>query len=231
MIFLIGGGDIGRANTNYNIKEIDQEIVKSTNKIEPNFLFIGLADSYADSYYNIIKKNYQNLGCQTAYLKKKNIINNKELAKEKINAADIIYIGGGDTIKLTKIVKEYKIDELLLKAYQKGTILVGFSAGAILLAKGGYSDALILRKESNEYTYLKGLNFVNININPHHNDDPNKTKSLKKYLKSSNKEFYGLENQTALKIENDDISIIKSNKDKNVFYLSYKERLISKKIN
>ena len=57
---LIGGGEIGRGNTNYETKEIDEEIVKLTNKEHPIFLFIGLASSHSDSYYDTIKKIYKN---------------------------------------------------------------------------------------------------------------------------------------------------------------------------
>ena len=38
---------------------LDEEIIKMTNKENPNFLFIGLASSYSDSYYDTIKKIYK----------------------------------------------------------------------------------------------------------------------------------------------------------------------------
>ena len=55
-LMLIGGGEVGRGNTSYETEKIDQEIVKITNKEHPNFLFIGLASSFSDSYYDIMKK-------------------------------------------------------------------------------------------------------------------------------------------------------------------------------
>ena len=54
---LIGGGEIGRGTTQYETRKIDEAIVQLTEKNNPNFLFIGLASSYADSYYDTIKKN------------------------------------------------------------------------------------------------------------------------------------------------------------------------------
>ena len=44
---LIGGGDIGRADTKYETGTIDEEVVKMAKKEEPNFLFISLASSAA----------------------------------------------------------------------------------------------------------------------------------------------------------------------------------------
>lgn len=215
-IVLIGGGDIGRGNTLYETKEIDEEIIKMTNKENPNFLFIGLASSYSDSYYDTIKKIYKDLGCNTSYLKKKNIINNPDITKNKILNADIIYIGGGDSIKLINEIKEYKIDTLLEEALNKKTVLVGISAGAILLSKEGFSDSLILRGESDKYSFLEGLNLININICPHYSLE----KSIQLKEQINNREIYCLENSTALKIEDDSITIIKANPNNNIYLIS-----------
>ena len=62
-IVLIGGGNIGRGNTPYETKEIDEEIVKMTTKEHPNLLFVGLASSFSDSYYDNVKLIYRDLGC------------------------------------------------------------------------------------------------------------------------------------------------------------------------
>ena len=215
-IVLIGGGDIGRGNTLYETKEIDEEIIKMTNKENPNFLFIGLASSYSDSYYDTIKKIYKDLGCNTSYLKKKNIINNPDITKNKILKADIIYIGGGVSIKLINEIKEYKIDTLLEEALNKKTVLAGISAGAILLSKEGFSDSLILRGESDKYSFLEGLNLININICPHYSLE----KSIQLKEQINNREIYCLENSTALKIEDDSITIIKANPNNNIYLIS-----------
>ena len=57
-IMLIGGGNVGRGNAVYDMKEIDQEVVKMSGKEKPNFLFIGLANSFADSYYDYVKMDF-----------------------------------------------------------------------------------------------------------------------------------------------------------------------------
>ena len=226
-LMLIGGGEIGRGSTNYETKEIDEEIVKMSDKEKPNLLFIGLASSFSDSYYDYIKNIYKELGCNTVYLKKKNVINNPDIVKNKIKDADIIYIGGGDTIKLYNTVKEYKIDELLKEAIENNTVVAGISAGAILLSKEGFSDSLILRGESDKYTFIDGLGFYNISICPHYNDI-NKKKELTDTIKNTDKNVYGIENCSALKIIDDKIEVIKSNKDSNIYKCSYKNKLVEK---
>ena len=215
-LMLIGGGDTRKET--YSTKAIDEEIVKMTSKEKPNFLFIGLANSYADSYYDCMKNIYKGLGCTTVYLKKNNIIHNPNIVKKKIKEADIIYIGGGDTIKLLDNIKEYKIDVLLKEAYEEGTVLAGMSAGAILLSKDGFSDSKIIRNESDKHVFIDGLNFINISFCPHYNEL--KKKELIDELNKNNKEIYCLENCTALKIIDNNIDIVKSNKDSKVYVVT-----------
>lgn len=229
-LVLIGGGEIGKGQTSYETENIDKEIVNMSEKEHPNLLFIGLASSYSDSYYDLIKKIYKNLGCECAYLKKKNVINNPDIVKNKILNADIIYIGGGDTIKLMEVVKEYEIDKLLKEAYEKGTVLAGISAGGILLSKEGYSDSLILRGESNNYTFIDGLGFTNISFCPHYNADEKKKNCLFNDLENSSKEVFGAENCSAIKIIDDKISVIKSNETAKVWKIKFEKNIVEEKI-
>ncbi|MBE6150356.1 MAG: hypothetical protein E7162_00865 [Firmicutes bacterium] len=218
-LMLIGGGDNGYGTTTYETKEIDEEIVKMTNKNNPTFLFIGLASSFSDSYYDIMKKIYQNLGCKTTYLKKKNIINNPDIVKNKINEADIIYMSGGDTKKLVDIIKEYNIDKLIVDALNRGCVISGISAGAIAIANSGLSDYQILNNISNKYAFISGLNLININICPHANKKE-RIKDLKELLKDNDNDILCLDNGTALKIDNNNIEIIYSIKTNQVKLLS-----------
>ena len=218
-LMLIGGGDNGYGTTTYETKEIDEEIVKMTNKNNPTFLFIGLASSFSDSYYDIMKKIYQNLGCKTTYLKKKNIINNPDIVKNKINEADIIYMSGGDTKKLVDIIKEYNIDKLIVDALNRGCVISGISAGAIAIANYGLSDYQILNNISNKYAFISGLNLININICPHANKKE-RIKDLKELLKDNDNDVLCLDNGTALKIDNNNIEIIYSIKTNQVKLLA-----------
>lgn len=221
---LIGGGDIGRGNTEYQTKEIDQEIIKMTNKENSIFLFIGLASSYSDSYYETIKKVYKELGCQTTYLKKSNLINNPDIVERKIKEADVIYIGGGDTIKLLENLKKYNIDNLLKEIKAENKVIVGISAGAIAIAKEGFSDSYILRNESENHHFIEGLNFIDISICPHYDKNSLKKEELSKELNNTNKKVIALSDGTALKFD-DKLEIITSIKNKNIYLCHYNQEI------
>ena len=229
-LVLIGGGEIGKKDSSYETFEIDQEVVRMTHKENPVFLFIGLASSYADSYYDQIKFHYKNLGCKTVYLKKNNLIHNPDLVKQKFLEADILYIGGGDTIKLLEKVEEYHLMPLFDQALKDNKVLAGISAGAILLSKEGYSDSYILRGESDRYQFVSGFGYFAQSIVPHYHFEQIKTDQLKEDLRGTSKTCYGLENGSAYIIDDKKKYIISSIKDASVYQISYSKQFKEKKI-
>jgi len=209
-IVLIGGGEIGI---------LDEEIIKLVKKDNPKFLYIGFGNSYAESTYDILKKIYKKQGFETNHLKKKGLIHNPLLAKERIDNADVIYLGGGDTIEFLKILKEYEIDKLLKECKEK--ILIGNSAGAIVLSKEGFSDSKILRNESEKHEFVEGLNLNELSISPHYEESSKKTSELLNEIKNSKKEVVCIPNDSAIIIENN--KIIKSiTRNTSPIIISYK---------
>ena len=229
-VMLIGGGNIGRGDTSYETKEIDEEVVKMTGKDNPNFLFIGLASSFSDSYYDMVKVIYKDLGCTPVYLKKKNILNNPDIVKNKIESADIIYVGGGDTIKLMDNLKEYNILPLIEEAYNKGTVIAGVSAGAIMMCNEGYSDSYKLRGESDSFDFVEGAHFIDISFCPHYENDSDRKHDLIEDLAKENKLVYALPNNTALKIIDDNYEVIKSDKEKSAYLVTLEDSMLKETV-
>ena len=82
---------------------IDKEIVRLAKKAKPSLLFIPTASDDDLKYWASVDEHFKKLGCKTdvLFLIRENP-NHKEIAL-KISAADIIYIGGGNTLKMMKL--------------------------------------------------------------------------------------------------------------------------------
>jgi dipeptidase E len=52
-------------------------------------------------------------------------------------AQDIVYVGGGSMRNLLAIWRAHRLDELLIEAWRRGTVLAGISAGAMCWFEGG----------------------------------------------------------------------------------------------
>jgi dipeptidase E len=227
---LIAGGNVGRGRTDYETKNIDKEIVKMAEKEEPNFLFVGLASNFSDSYYDTMKKIYSNLGCKCSYLKKKNIINNRDIVINKMSSADIIYFCGGNSIKLVNDLKKYDLVDLLDEQIKNNTVIAGMSAGAIMLSKYGYSDSLKLTGESDKYDFVEGLNFLPIVFCPHYILEEEKALELSNDLKNYNYKVVAAEDKCAIKIVDDMYEIIREQDNINSYICTYEKEFVCKKL-
>ena len=160
-IVAMGGGENGRPGKPYEIKVFDEEIVKMTGKKSPNFLFIAFTQKNiegAEMYYGVISKNFSDLGCKCEHLRERDL-SDMNIVENKINNADIIYVGGGNTLRLMNILRKYKIDKMLKNAGDKGAVLCGISAGAICWHNFGNSDSRKFTSNSKQLIKVTGLRF------------------------------------------------------------------------
>lgn len=87
--------------------------------------------------------------------------------EEEILGSDAIIIGGGNTLNMIAIWKAQGIDSILRKAYDKGIILAGGSAGSLCWFTGGYTDS-----RPKELSLMKCLGFLDYSHSPHYNGEP-----------------------------------------------------------
>lgn len=179
-LVLLGGGENGHHHTNYETAPFDREIVSLTNKQTPNFLFIGLANKYPDYYYEIMEGIYADkYGCSPCHLTYADM-QSPIIAQNKIDNADIIYVGGGNTLHLMRLFRKYGIDKMLEEASNKDKVFCGVSAGAICFCKYGQSDA-----RENRSTRVTGLGFVPLAFCPHILTEPQRVEYLKSMMKTT----------------------------------------------
>lgn len=149
--------------------EIDQGIVKLTGKKKPKVLFIPTASSDSVGYTRAFTQVYgEKLGCPVDVLR---LITEKPSHKEiaeRIRWADVIYVGGGNTLMMMNKWRRLGVDKLLIEAHQRGTVLAGVSAGAICWYEWGVSDSRqFYDKTSHEYIRVRGLGLLKGLCCPH----------------------------------------------------------------
>ncbi len=215
-IVAISGGENGRLLKNgkfspYETELMDKEIIKLTAKGKPNFLFLGHSQSSSleiqEGYFQTMKNIYQDkFGCVCKDLKS-NELDDIKVVKEKIDWADIIYEGGGDTPSMIKLWQQKGFDKILKDAWNKGKVICGISAGAICWFKACNSDFI----DNNELSFedVSCLNWFNAHFTPHC-DEKGRYESAKEQLKENNLVGLLLSNCSALEIIDNKYRIITS---------------------
>ena len=169
-IVAIGGGEL-RERTTLKIDEYIASLAKAhAGENRPNALFIPTASHDYMPYYNTFHKVYTgvfNIKTDVALSVFKEI--DMEKMKAKFEKADVIYVGGGDTVFMMESWKKSGLLELIKSAYERGVVLAGLSAGAICWFSDIYTDSQLVNGEGEEkYSMFKGLNWINGIISPHY---------------------------------------------------------------
>lgn len=184
--------------------EIDKTILKLSKKKLPNVLFVPTASSDKPTYIKSIRKIYEGkLGTHFDVLLLHASELNMKNIKEKIEWADVIYVGGGNTLMMMKKWRRLGVDELLKEAFKQGKVLCGVSAGSICWFEYGISDSLQFYDDTMEkYIRVSGLGILEGTNCPHFGsklwDKGHRTSRMKEIMKRTKGVCYAIPDGAAL---------------------------------
>ena len=219
-IIAIGGGGFGR---NPNQRIIEKYIIDQSSVSKPNVLFIPTASAEDKSYTVNFYSCFNGLNCNPSHL---NLFQRTPRIEGLINKADIIYVGGGNTKSMLAVWKEWKLDKFLIKAYIKGTVLAGVSAGAICWFDTGITDSW-----ASNLNYIDCLGILPGSCCPHYDSEKDRRPSVHKFIENEKiKSVYAIEDGAAIHFVDDapykNISFFKDSK---VFFVDKQNSIIQEK--
>ena len=199
-IIAIGGGEL-RERTTLKIDEYIAGLAKArAGENRPNALFIPTASHDYMPYYNTFHKVYTgvfNIKTDVALTVFREP--DMEKMKAKFEKADVIYVGGGDTVFMIESWKKSGLLELIKDAYARGVIIAGLSAGAICWFSDIYTDSELVNGAGEErYSMFKGLNWIEGIISPHYGS---RMLDFDKIVCYNYDCAYGIEDDSALVID------------------------------
>ena len=171
-IVAIGGGGFGR---NPNHRKIEKYILELTGKEKPNVVFFPTASAENQAYIIQFYKCFTKMSCEPSHV---TFFQRTPRLDSIINKADVIYVGGGNTKSMLAVWREWKLDKLLLKAYNNGKILCGVSAGAICWFEQGITDSW-----ASNLNVMDCLGFLPEMACPHYQEEKDRRPDVHKMLK------------------------------------------------
>ena len=169
-IVAIGGGELRERET-LKIDEYIAGLAKArAGERRANALFIPTASHDFMPYYNTFHKVYTgvfDIKTDVALSVFKEV--DLQRMQAKFDKADMIYVGGGDTVFMMESWKKSGLLPLIKSAYERGVVLAGLSAGAICWFSDIYTDSAAANPDDGEkYAMFRGLNWVKGIISPHY---------------------------------------------------------------
>lgn len=201
-IIAIGGGEL-KERTTLAIDEYVAKLAKErAGEKRANALFIPTASHDFMPYYNTFHKVYTGVfDIKTDVALTVFKTPDLERLAEKFAKADMIYVGGGDTVFMMEEWKKSGMIKLIQDAYERGVVIAGLSAGAICWFSDIYTDSL--KTETGvKYAMFQGLGWIKGIISPHYGS---RMLDFDKIVCYNYDCAYGIEDDAALLIEDGEI--------------------------
>lgn len=204
-IIALGGGGFSMEPEN---PLLDSYILSQSKEDNPKICFIPTASGDADNYIARFYDFFKTQNCKPTHL---SLFNppTRDL-EDFILKQDIIYVGGGNTKNLLVLWREWGLDKILKKAWEKGIVLAGISAGAICWFQEGITDSY-----GDGLEPIQCLGFLNGSHCPHYDGEKDRRPSYHHLIKSQLiKAGIAADDGVAIHYIDDDIAKIVSSRPK-----------------
>jgi dipeptidase E len=132
----------------------------------PRILFLPTASGDTTAQINAFQARFAGRACVPEYL---SLFHLRDLARplrETVLEQDIVYVGGGSMRNLLALWRAHGLDRLLVRAWRRGTVLAGLSAGAMCWFQGGVT------RSSGPPETLAGLGLLPGSLTVHADGEP-----------------------------------------------------------
>jgi len=135
-IFAMGGGGFTMEPSN---PLLDDYVLSLARRRRPRLLFLPTASGDTTGQINAFYARFAGRSCEPEHLSLFRLGELERPLAELVLAQDIVYAGGGSLRNLLALWRAHGLDELLVQAWRRGTVLAGLSAGAMCWFAGGVS--------------------------------------------------------------------------------------------
>jgi peptidase E len=160
-VLAMGGGFLADPENNLGLERYFREL---TGKSSPKVLFVPTASGDNEPYQLRFFQAFTKLGCQPEVLPF--FKRTPQKLEEFVLDHDAIAVGGGNTRTMLAIWRDWGLDAILRKAYDRGIVMGGSSAGSICWFEDGITDSI-----AGPLTHLPCLGFVKGSNCPHYDSE------------------------------------------------------------
>ncbi|MFI5401933.1 MAG: Type 1 glutamine amidotransferase-like domain-containing protein [Planctomycetota bacterium] len=149
-------------------------ILAQARRPRPRVGYLPTASGDSAAFIAKFYQQFSGLSCEPSHLTLFGRVPNLE---KYIPEQDVILVSGGNTKSMMALWREWRLDVLLCRAWEAGTVLAGFSAGAICWFSEGLSDSW-----ADRLTPVPGLGLIAGSCCPHYSNEPERRPSFKRLI-------------------------------------------------
>jgi peptidase E len=149
--------------------------LKQTGRRNPRVCFIGTAHGDADAGRLRFYASFSQFDCRPAHLPL--FARTPRDLESFVLEQDAIFVGGGNTRSMLAVWRDWGLDVHLRRAWERGVVLGGWSAGSICWFEQGITDSI-----AGPLTALDGLGFLPGSNCPHYNSEPQRRPTYRRLV-------------------------------------------------
>jgi dipeptidase E len=188
-IIALGGGGFSMEPDN---PRLDSYVLEQSGAQRPRVCFVSTASADSDNYLRRFYESFSRFECTPTHLSVFELP--AEGIAARLDAADIVYVGGGSTFNLIALWRAWGIDHQLRAMWQRGVLLAGISAGALCWFEQGHTDSL----SRGELKPIECLGFLLGSFSPHFTNEARQTSYRALVASGALSGGYGVDDSVAL---------------------------------
>ena len=187
--------------------EIDAELKKLFDKTNPRIGYIPSASDPERKYFRERKSYYYRLGMDMDVYFELDKEWKPDLLESLLDC-DAIHLSGGNTYYFLHWLRRRNMTDTLIRYVNQGGILIGVSAGSILMTLDISTSALCGDEIMEGETDFSGLGLVDFSFMPHFGDVPADIDDLKKYSRDNQMRVYAASDSGGIIVLENEVTCI-----------------------
>ena len=203
-------------------------MIALTGKEKPRVCFLPTASGDNQGYINYWLENAKKYSIDPFVQKVFIESSSQKISfEESLLSADAIMVAGGNTLDMIALWKAHGIDKILKKAWEKGIVLTGSSAGAICWFHEGLSDSRPIA-----LSRVESLGLLKGSCSPHYHSSKDRAAIYQDMiLNGKMKPGYGLDENAGLYFENGKVAkVLAGDAKSKVYKVSVENGAISEQV-
>ena len=142
---------------------LDRYVLHVAGVPRPRVGFLATASGDAEGYVEKFRTAFEPMPCEAVHVR---LFRRTPDLEASIAELDVVYVGGGNTRSMLAVWREWGLPVLLRRAWERGAVLAGISAGAICWFEAGVTDS-----EAGVLGPIEGLGFLAGSCCPHYDGE------------------------------------------------------------
>lgn len=185
-------------------ERLDRRFLELVNKEKPKLTYIPSASDSTRRYYQEKETYYKRYGIKDLLYFDLNKEYDPSLIDELLSC-DAIHLSGGDPFQFLGSIRKRKFGPVLRKYHQGGGILLGISAGAIVLTPSINISHVFYKSRTDQH---QAVGLVDFHFLPHWNQREDRLEAVKRFSRENQATVYACNDGDGMVIRDGKIELV-----------------------